>query len=33
MSNDWRARAADSLVHAVDNFFAPRVAGTPGKGN
>lgn len=32
VSNDWRARTADSLVHAVDTFFAPRVAGTP-RGN
>jgi N-acetylmuramoyl-L-alanine amidase len=27
MSNDWRARTADSMVHAVDAFFAPRMAG------
>jgi N-acetylmuramoyl-L-alanine amidase len=28
MSADWRSRTADSLVHAVDTFFAPRIAGT-----
>jgi N-acetylmuramoyl-L-alanine amidase len=33
MAADWRARTADSLVHAVDTFFAPRVAGTSGRGN
>ncbi|HTT47229.1 MAG TPA: N-acetylmuramoyl-L-alanine amidase [Pseudolabrys sp.] len=27
MSSDWRARTADSVVHAVDAFFAPRLAG------
>jgi N-acetylmuramoyl-L-alanine amidase len=27
MSADWRARTAGSVVHAVDAFFAPRVAG------
>jgi N-acetylmuramoyl-L-alanine amidase len=27
MSPDWRSRTADSLVHAVDTFFAPRMAG------
>jgi N-acetylmuramoyl-L-alanine amidase len=30
MSADWRARTADSLVHAVDAFFAPRMAGSGG---
>jgi N-acetylmuramoyl-L-alanine amidase len=30
MSADWRARTADSLVHAVDTFFAPRMAGAGG---
>ena len=30
MSADWRARTADSLVHAVDAFFAPRMAGAGG---
>jgi N-acetylmuramoyl-L-alanine amidase len=33
MSADWRARTADSLVHAVDTFFAPRMAGTSSRGN
>jgi N-acetylmuramoyl-L-alanine amidase len=28
MSADWRSRTADSMVHAVDSFFAPRMAGT-----
>ena len=27
MSADWRSRTADSMVHAVDSFFAPRMAG------
>jgi hypothetical protein len=27
MSTEWRARTADSVVHAVDTFFAPRLAG------
>ena len=27
MSADWRSRTADSLVHAVDAFFTPRMAG------
>jgi N-acetylmuramoyl-L-alanine amidase len=27
MSADWRARTADSAVHAIDAFFAPRLAG------
>ena len=26
----WRARTADSLVQAVDTFFAPRLAGAGG---
>ena len=30
MSTNWRSRTADSVVHAVDEFFAPRVAGTSG---
>ena len=29
MSPDWRSRTADSVVHAVDTFFAPRMAGQP----
>ena len=33
MSDDWRARTADSLVHAVDTFFAPRMAGAGGGAN
>jgi N-acetylmuramoyl-L-alanine amidase len=33
MSADWRARTADSMVHAVDSFFAPQMAGTPGRSN
>ena len=28
MSPGWRARTADSLMQAVDTFFAPRLAGT-----
>ena len=32
-SDDWRARTADSLVHAVDTFFAPRMAGAGGGAN
>jgi len=31
MSADWRARTADSLVHAVEAFFAPRMAGAGGR--
>ena len=31
MSADWRARTADSMVRAVDSFFAPRMAGAPGR--
>jgi N-acetylmuramoyl-L-alanine amidase len=27
MSADWRGHTADSMVHAVDSFFAPRMAG------
>src|SRR5579864_1053016 len=30
-SADWRARTADSMVHAVDSFFAPQMAGAPGR--
>jgi N-acetylmuramoyl-L-alanine amidase len=30
MSADWRSHTADSLIHAVDAFFAPRVAGAGG---
>ncbi len=30
MSTNWRSRTADLVVHAVDEFFAPRVAGTSG---
>ena len=33
MSADWRARTADSMVHAVDTFFAPQMAGSPGRSN
>ncbi len=33
MSADWRARTADSMVHAVDSFFAPQMAGAPGRSN
>ena len=33
MSADWRARTADSLVHAVDTFFTPRMAGAGGGAN
>ena len=33
MSPSWRARTADSLVHAVDTFFAPRIAGAGGRAN
>jgi N-acetylmuramoyl-L-alanine amidase len=33
MSDDWRARTADSLVHAVDTFFASRMAGAGGGAN
>ena len=33
MSTEWRSRTADSLVHAVDTFFAPRIAGATGKDN
>ena len=28
MSPAWRSRTGDSLVQAVDSFFAPRLAGT-----
>ena len=27
MSQAWRSRTADSLVQAVDTYFAPRLAG------
>ena len=33
MSADWRSHTADSMVHAVDSFFAPRMAGTAGGAN
>jgi N-acetylmuramoyl-L-alanine amidase len=33
MSADWRSRTTDSLVHAVDTFFAPRMAGAGGRPN
>jgi N-acetylmuramoyl-L-alanine amidase len=33
MSADWRVRTADSMVHAVDSFFAPQMAGAPGRSN
>ena len=33
MSDDWRSRTANSLVHAVDVFFAPRMAGAGGGAN
>jgi len=33
MSADWRAHTADSVVHAVDAFFAPRLAGAAPGGN
>jgi len=33
MSPEWRARTADSLVHAVDEFFAPRMAGAAAGAN
>jgi len=33
MSTEWRSRTADSLVHAVDTFFAPRIAGATGRDN
>ena len=33
MSPAWRSRTADSLVQAVDTFFAPRVAGAAGGAN
>ena len=33
LSPDWRARTADSVVHAVDEFFAPRLAGAATRGN
>ena len=33
MSPTWRAHTADSIVHAVDTFFAPRIAGAGGRAN
>jgi N-acetylmuramoyl-L-alanine amidase len=33
MSTTWRSRTADSLVHAVDAFFASRLAGAVGGAN
>ncbi len=30
MSAEWRSRTANSLLHAVDTFFAPRMAGAAG---
>lgn len=33
MSPEWRSRTADSVVHAVDTFFAPRLAGAAARGN
>ncbi len=33
MSPDWRSRTVNSLVHAVDAFFAPRLAGAAGGAN
>jgi N-acetylmuramoyl-L-alanine amidase len=30
MSAEWRSRTAGSVVHAVDGFFAPRLAGARG---
>jgi len=33
MSPEWRARTADSVVHAVNEFFAPRLAGAAAGGN
>jgi len=33
MSTEWRSRTADSLVHAVDAFFAPHMAGSTPGGN
>ncbi|MGH7915047.1 MAG: N-acetylmuramoyl-L-alanine amidase family protein, partial [Candidatus Binataceae bacterium] len=32
MSKEWRSRTADSVAHAVDAFFAQRVAGRAGAG-
>jgi N-acetylmuramoyl-L-alanine amidase len=31
-SDAWRARAGDSVVHAIETFFTTRVAGTPVSG-
>jgi N-acetylmuramoyl-L-alanine amidase len=33
MSPEWRSRTANSVVHAVDTFFAPRLAGAAARGN
>jgi N-acetylmuramoyl-L-alanine amidase len=33
MSAEWRSRTANSLVHAVDAFFVPRLAGAAGGAN
>ena len=33
MSTDWRSRTADSVVHAVNAFFAPRLAGAAAGAN
>ena len=33
MSPTWRTHTADSIVHAVDTFFAPRIAGAGGGAN
>lgn len=32
-SDTWRRRATDALAQAVNNFFAPRLAGAPPPGN
>jgi len=33
MSGDWRSRTTDSVVHAIDTFFTPRLAGAAGRPN
>jgi N-acetylmuramoyl-L-alanine amidase len=33
ISDVWRQRAGDSIVHAIDTFFATRVAGAPAAGS
>ncbi len=33
MSAEWRSRTTDSVVHAVDAFFASRLAGAGARGN